>query len=551
MLAQPVDVSSESVLARRPASEAPGGVSFGPVAPQSADRSSLQPLPAIRQSAGARPKAGSTRAFATTQKGNPPAAIGRPGADTRPRDRARLKLDPLDLSFERELGLKVTTALSASAEASPQRRAEAAALWQILSAEPDEMMRSLQRFQGLEADTKSLRDAVQANNASLGDLRVQLEQSQSQRYANGLIYALLALTLALALAGMAAVLAWRRGLFRLAPGPDWWRSGAAEDAADLKFDRVAATRVAAGDAAVTNAEPLDFELRLTESKVYSLQPKIAAFIPSAGLHAAGEEDEDAHYNSQPAGLRTMLAEELRDVQQQADFFVSLGEFPQAIDVLLAHINAHPDTSPLPWLDLLEIYFKLDRQQDYDGVRDEFQRVFNALVPTFGAYSADGPGLETYPGAMSRLVALWPSPKVLEFIEESMLRKPEQDTSEVFSLEAYRELLLLNNIGIEVIDGRAVPAGSESLSDWHASGLFRASLHTQPHSSSAAKPKRFDSEATHRELPWTDLDINLDEPPVLAVPSSEQGVEATSHLEPLDFHKSDALYRQVLLEKPRR
>lgn len=247
----------------------------------------------------------------------------------------------------------------------------------------------------------------------------------------------------------------------------------------------------------------------------------------------------------------MLAEELHDVQQQADLFVSFGEFPQAIDVLLAHINAHPDTSPLPWLDLLEIYFKLDRQQDYDGVRDEFQRVFNALVPTFGACSADGPGLETYPGAMSRLVALWPSPKVLEIIEESMLREPEQDTSEVFSLEADRELLLLHNIGMEVIDGRAAPAGSEPPSDSHASGLFRASLHSQPESSSAVRPKRFDSEATHRELPRTDLDINLDEPPVLAVPSSKQGFKATSHLDPLDFHKSDALYRKLFLEKPRR
>ena len=72
-------------------------------------------------------------------------------------------------------------------------------------------------FKRLEADTKSLRDAVQANNAILGDLRVQLEQSRSQRCANGLIYALLALTLALALAGLAAVLAWRRGCFGWRP----------------------------------------------------------------------------------------------------------------------------------------------------------------------------------------------------------------------------------------------------------------------------------------------------------------------------------------------
>ena len=57
--------------------------------------------------------------------------------------------------------------------------------------------------------------------------------------------------------------------------------------------------------------------------------------------------------------------------------------------------------------------------------------------------------------MTRIVALWPTPKVLEVIEESTFRKPDSK-SEVFSLAAYRELLLLHAIAKQVVTPSASP-----------------------------------------------------------------------------------------------
>lgn len=57
--------------------------------------------------------------------------------------------------------------------------------------------------------------------------------------------------------------------------------------------------------------------------------------------------------------------------------------------------------------------------------------------------------------MTRIVALWPTPKVLEVIEESTFRKPDSK-SEVFSLAAYRELLLLHAIAKKVVTPSASP-----------------------------------------------------------------------------------------------
>ena len=39
-------------------------------------------------------------------------------------------------------------------------------------------------------------------------------------------------------------------------------------------------------------------------------------------------------------------EELFDIQQQADFFISVGEHQQAIEVLKKHIAEYRETSPL-------------------------------------------------------------------------------------------------------------------------------------------------------------------------------------------------------------
>jgi len=107
-----------------------------------------------------------------------------------------------------------------------------------------------------------------------------------------------------------------------------------------------------------------------------------------------------------------------------------------------------ETSALVWLDLLQLYHDTSRRVDYERLRGEFRRHFTADVPLFDEFDQPSVGLEHYERALSRIVALWPSRAVLDVIEESLFRKPGSG-DDAFSLEAYRELMLLYHIVSEV------------------------------------------------------------------------------------------------------
>jgi hypothetical protein len=135
-----------------------------------------------------------------------------------------------------------------------------------------------------------------------------------------------------------------------------------------------------------------------------------------------------------------------------------------------------ETSALAYLDLLKIYHSLSRRDEYDQLRDDFNKVFNAQVPVFDAYSDKSSGLEAYHNALARIESLWPSPKVLEIIEESIFRKPGSGDGEAFGLEAYRELLLLYAMAKDVVERGG------NVMDFDMSGLSQppAGMDSQPH-----------------------------------------------------------------------
>ena len=144
-------------------------------------------------------------------------------------------------------------------------------------------------------------------------------------------------------------------------------------------------------------------------------------------------------------MRTVGVEELIDVHDKADFFLSIGETEQAIAALEAHVHDQVDTGALAWLELLELYHSLGRRTEFERLRAEFRQRFLAQVPDFEHFDQPSASLENYSRALSRIVALWPSPKVLEVIAESIFRRPSGAGSEPFTLESYRELVLLYHI----------------------------------------------------------------------------------------------------------
>ncbi len=373
----------------------------------------------------------------------------------------RLKIDLLDMSPVREPTLRASNELLSQPTNDPQARAMAAALWRTLNSSPDDASKDNLRLKAIEADVRTMSDVSKQQTQELTTLRTDLQQAQSARYANPLVFGLGAL--ALAALGFAAWVWRRRGNDGTKP---WWGSverfdeaAAVEQAnASLKAqdsghsaDRFAPSASGLLETSKSNARSAVYPSSSGSGLGAAAQASAnrTAEIVSAAKSASGLPGVAADFaNSTPNTSRSVNTEELFDIQQQADFFMSLGQHSQAIDILQNHISDNIGTSALAYLDLFDIYHKIDQREDFETLRDEFNRVFNTQVPEFDQYGASSRGLEDYQAAIERIQALWPNPKVLAVIEESIFRMPDRD-AKPFDLLAYRELMLLYAIAKDV------------------------------------------------------------------------------------------------------
>ena len=377
--------------------------------------------------------------------------------------RSRLKLEPLDLSIDRDPQLKASAELLTAPAANPQERSAAAALWQAIAAQPQDILRDTEKLQTLEKSVLSLQAQSLKTQQSVDELGVKLQKAQSERYTNPLVYSLV-LFLLLALAGL-AYLMWGHFLRRRLAGGDtpWW-SKRSESQQSLR--NAWADSRGHGDIFESNQEPNSKKGRLDISAKAKLDipdidvdfgqsdlrpSKLNSNIGSDSVPPLASKYQPDFALSMTHPSRAVKAEELFDVQQQADFFVSIGQHEQAIEVLRNHIGDGVETSALVYLDLFNLYHQLGRKEDYASLREAFNNRFNTKIPVFEMYTdaGTGAGLEAYQMAMSRIESLWPSPKVLELIEESIFRRPENN-AEAFNLEAYRELLMLYSVAKEII-----------------------------------------------------------------------------------------------------
>lgn len=409
-----------------------------------------------------------------------PVPVVRP---TKPASKAvrgpRLKLDALDLLIERDPVLRASNELLTLPQEDGAKRTEAAALWRSLNASPEQVLQDEARAIALEKDMKSLHSATAQNQKGLQALQGKVQQAESERYANGLVYGLVAL-LAAILAAM--VWFWRRA--REQQASDWLLGHDARDsevaetvqrpvvenaspiapvsptetiasvaaAPHVRPRQVAAalTRDAhAPVTAATAAAPLskvDIELEIDFDEG-QLEPVVHTPAPVPKLPAHPVRD---FYPSGAAALRSCESAELVDIREQAEFFLSLGQHDKAIDILTTRVAQFGESSPLVCLDLLRMYHDLGRQTEFETMRTEFNHWFSGYVPEFSEFGNDGRSLEEYPLVMERITLLWPSPQVLEYIEGCLYRQATGDEGLVFELNAYLDLLLLHGVAKQMV-----------------------------------------------------------------------------------------------------
>ena len=360
---------------------------------------------------------------------------------------AYLKLVPVETEAARDRG----TAPAASGP-SPAAADAASAIARAASAPDDEAAqraRDRERVQALEDSLAKMRAQSQETQVSLAQLQTRLREAEASRESRLLVPALA--VLAAALAAAVGYLLWRRGTERRAAA-QWWapptgtEAAAGEDAAGAQAS--AERDTGAGQHLPASDEPPLVETTASPmmlTQVQALARGGPETLPSAEARRASE----------------MLVEELIDLEQQAEFFVVLGQDDAAIDLLMAHLRGSGRANPLAYLKLLEIHRRRDDRDAYERIRERFNRHFNSYAQDWQSDLQQGRSLLDYPKVLARLVSLWATPEqTMQALEASLLRRDPD--SATFDLPAYRELLFLYAVARDLAEHSARSASVDVL-----------------------------------------------------------------------------------------
>ena len=397
-----------------------------------------------------------------------------PARPTNEKNSSRLKLESINSTIDFFPKLKLSAELNSEpADLITQERRTAAALWKALAVQPETIIRDVEKLQALDLSVRNLQAQTQNSQQVIKDLNDRIKKLSSERYLNTVVYSLSGLLIVVTITLSYLM---RRRLFipnKVNENIPWWHK-------NESLDKGWANKVV-GSGSSSLASDLDAypKNQVTHKKFPLMATNIDFNTGFSNAHlargqktpvAAGSTDSDSHELSSERldfsvskinhSLRTVKAVELFDVQQQADFFVSLGQYEQAIDVLRSNIGENSQASAVVYLDLFGLYHQLKRQADYYALRVDFNQFFNAKIPDLDLYNDSSRELETYQVVMSRIKLLWNSPKILDIIETSIFKNPDTN-SEVFELEAYRELLLLYAVAKEGI-ASVIPARGEMM-----------------------------------------------------------------------------------------
>lgn len=269
-----------------------------------------------------------------------------------------------------------------------------------------------------------------AQRRELAALQIQTGLTRSQRYANPLVYTLAALCL-LSTTVVCALLGRR------------------------SRDR-AAVRWLTSEFLARSPEPASPAAQPAARATPSSAPTATA-LPSAAA-APPPPAADAAWSAPPtAPVRALTVEELADLEQQADFFIALGQEDAAIELLSGAVDRDAGASAMPLLRLLDLHRRVGDRTEYTRVRARLDRRFNARPPDIDADPSRGRTLADHPAVVARLQAVWPTPAAaLAAVDALVLRRSLTD--ERFELPAFGELLFLQAVAADHVARAGVDVG---------------------------------------------------------------------------------------------
>jgi len=431
--------------ASAPRAETTGPASNGAAAAPSAVRPAVPaPRPAATSPArttttaaapARRPVRPATTVAPTTT--TPTAAAGSGGSASAPRAPAatgpRLQLDPVEPVARSSAAASAAAAVQEAQLRVAAMAASAAIAEQAASAALANAAAAADRLRALELGLEKLRADAERDREQMVALRLKLARAED----SGKLTPWLATGMVL----LAALALWL-----------WLRMR------QLQRERQAAWWAAAKGAPPPGKAPLNpptlhpmtLPPQVAPPPLVNPEATVTVKAPTAPLKPAFR---DSLFASQQEP-RDVSIEELIDLEQQAEFFVVLGQDEAAIDLLMGHIRSSGGTSPLPYLKLLEIYRRLGDRESYERTRERFNHRFNAYAPDWDSDLQHGRSLDEYRGVMQRLQSSWPNPlDTMAELEALMFRR---DGGELFELPAYREVLFLYSMARDLLDHQGGP-----------------------------------------------------------------------------------------------
>lgn len=427
---------------------------------RSAEPSSLATADSSAGTAAPR-KAVKSAAARTPDQAQPQPRVTASTRDTVARQGGRLQLALWEPGTEKSPWLRASTELRSAPSADGAQRAAATALWRALNAQPQDLLRTAERLRGLEAEISSLRSLSMRHRTEIYSARESLQATQSQRHTGLALAALLAL-----LTGGGAAYFWNRSRRpdALASVASWYP--------DLEPQAEPASEDESQPAPMARSpERQSPSVVVQPEPVIKRQPPVMQreVAPQVLLDAALEFTLPEPPAAPPPpvhvgpGRRGLKVDALHGAQQQSEFFVSLGQFDEAVAVLAEHIHESGEKPVLAFLELFRIYHALGMPANYEEVQSEFRRTFDIDFTSYSEYKEERRELETYPTAVARLSVSWPSAQSQEMIEELLFKKPAS-ARDLLSLEACRELVWLYSLGQDLVYSTGAPAGLQLLGD---------------------------------------------------------------------------------------
>ena len=294
------------------------------------------------------------------------------------------------------------------------------------------------RLHALEDNLAKLRAESEATRGTVATLQSRLREAEAARDSNHPLTNWLLGLVALLLLALAGMVVWMRRRERERDA--WW-------AASIQQGTVA--QAGAPLAAAADIVPSEYGIEPPQAAAVSTQVAAPAVIETpprtepSGPVAWKPTRAIPELGTSDVAHRTFSADELIDLEQQVEFFVTLGQDEAAVDLLNDHIQSAAGVSPLPSLKLMEIHRRRGDRAAYERVRADFNPRFHASAPGWDEHDAPSRPLEDNADVIAQLQETWSTPpRAMGLLELLLFRAGSKPA---FDLEAYRDVLFLYEI----------------------------------------------------------------------------------------------------------